>query len=182
MSVNVVENVEDEHRLGILFKETAASPRFRWVPCWQPVRNAEEALSRIIQGNINLDREVLLESHHPNDHSTCQPEVEAEATLLDENPNRIRLNVTADEPGYLLVADVWYPGWKAWVDGSPSEIIRANYLFRAINLAPGSHEVIFAYRPFWFYAGALVSLASWTIFGLLLVQNYCISRKTAEIV
>ncbi|MGE5603276.1 MAG: YfhO family protein, partial [Nitrososphaerales archaeon] len=68
--------------------------------------------------------------------------------------------VQAKAPGLLVVADAWYPGWRATVDGQPAEILRANLLYRAVALQPGEHEVVFEYEPRSWRAGVIVSLAA----------------------
>jgi uncharacterized membrane protein YfhO len=71
------------------------------------------------------------------------------------------VRVQADADGYLVVADVWYPGWTATVDGQTTSVLRANYLFRAVSIPAGEHEVTFVYRPLSFYLGATISLLAW---------------------
>ena len=56
--------------------------------------------------------------------------------------------------------DVYYPGWRATVDGRAAEIERANYAFRAIALEAGAHEVALSYRPRSLIAGTIVSGAA----------------------
>jgi uncharacterized membrane protein YfhO len=51
------------------------------------------------------------------------------------------------------LADVFYPGWKAYIDGQPAEIYRANYLFRAVQVEAGGHLVEFRYEPLSFKLG-----------------------------
>ncbi|HEX7587960.1 MAG TPA: YfhO family protein, partial [Anaerolineae bacterium] len=70
---------------------------------------------------------------------------------------RVELAVTTERAGYLVLADSWYPGWNAWVDGQPTPIARADFLFRAVLLEPGQHTVVFDYQPLSFRLGALVS-------------------------
>ncbi len=66
---------------------------------------------------------------------------------LDELPTELRLRVTQDEPHYLLLAKAHYPGWKAYVDGAPAELVRANYAFSALDLAAGEQVVEIRYEP-----------------------------------
>jgi hypothetical protein len=68
----------------------------------------------------------------------------------------VRVAVPADG-GYLNVLDSYDPFWIVEVDGQPGTLLRANGLFRAVHLAPGTHDVRFVYRPTPFYAGLAVS-------------------------
>ncbi len=42
---------------------------------------------------------------------------------------------------------MWYPGWRATVDGAPAPLLRANYAFRAVRLEPGQHQVHLTFAP-----------------------------------
>jgi hypothetical protein len=57
--------------------------------------------------------------------------------------------VQAGEPGYLVTTDAYYPGWHAYVDGVRTPVYRANIAFRAIEIAPGTHRVVYRYEPAW---------------------------------
>ena len=58
-----------------------------------------------------------------------------------------------------MLSDPYYPGWRAFVDGVETPILRADYLFRAIALPPGSHEVRFVFVPWSLQRGMLLSAA-----------------------
>lgn len=87
-----------------------------------------------------------------------------EYVLVDEyQPERVVLSVRANEDGYVLLADSWYPGWVARIDGVEAPIQRANLLFRAVRVNRGAHIIEFEYRPLSFYVGVIVSLIALAI-------------------
>jgi hypothetical protein len=90
------------------------------------------------------------------------------ATVVSYRPNRVEIE--ADGPGLLVLADPWYPGWLATVDGSPAPILRADYLFRGVALPPGRHAVTFAFRPRSYAIGRTISLAT---IGLVALVTGC---------
>ena len=77
--------------------------------------------------------------------------------------NSIEMSVQAPDGGWLVLADAWYPGWEASVDGEGVQIYIANVLFRAVWVPPGEHAVAFEYRPVSFYAGSALSLLGWSL-------------------
>ena len=81
---------------------------------------------------------------------------------------RIELEVNTSSPGFLVLADNYYPGWTAFVNGQKTEVLRADYIHRAIYIEPGSHKVAFIFVPYSFYIGCGISFA---VFIFLLVTG-----------
>jgi uncharacterized membrane protein YfhO len=79
---------------------------------------------------------------------------------LQDGPNRVTIRAALDAPGYLVLADTWYPGWRVTVDDLPAELLRANYAFRAVHLQDGKHTVDMVYQPASVFVGGVVSLAA----------------------
>jgi hypothetical protein len=59
--------------------------------------------------------------------------------------------------GMLVVADAWFPGWTATVDGSRAEILRADRMIRGVMVGGGTHRVVMRYRPGNLYLGILLA-------------------------
>lgn len=62
--------------------------------------------------------------------------------------NRVALEVDARAPSVLVLHDLYYPGWEATVDGVTKRVMRANVLFRGVEVPAGHHVVAFAFHPF----------------------------------
>jgi hypothetical protein len=75
----------------------------------------------------------------------------------------------ADIESYLYVADTYDPGWKAIVDGKPTDIIKANHAFRAVYLPPGKHTVVMTFTPKGYILGKKLSLL-----GIVILLLYSI--------
>lgn len=112
---------------------------------------------------------VLLESDYQG-HARTLPDNAGEAAAQDTvktvsyRPNRIDLRTFSASGSYLLLSELFYPGWTARVDGGRVPILRADYLLRAIPLSAGRHEVSVEFRPKSLKIGGAITLV--TLAGL----------------
>ncbi len=94
--------------------------------------------------------------------------------------NRLKIKADAPSGGILLLSELYYPGWKAYVDGTSVPILRADYLLRAIPLTPGKHSIEVVYRPMSFLVGSAVSLSALLVLLLLwTAKRYKLKNKTS---
>ena len=84
--------------------------------------------------------------------------------IISYEPERVEMEVELAAPGFMVLTDAYYPGWRAWVDGVDTEILRADWLFRAIYLPAGKHNIEFKYAPTSFAFGWLVTRVSLALF------------------
>ena len=85
--------------------------------------------------------------------------------FTSDDAARVQLSVDAPCDGFVVLADLFYPGWRAAVDGHDAAMYRANFAFRAVPVPRGRHIITFAYRP-WSVAIGL-PLAGVTVLLLL---------------
>ena len=78
----------------------------------------------------------------------------------------IKLNATG--PGWLVITNLWYPGWRAWVDGGETKIYRGDYVFQAIPLPAGDHAIQLRFSSSSFKHGLELTILSLAAVLLLL--------------
>ena len=101
---------------------------------------------------------------------------QAEPSVLRPGPDRVIIQVKMNQPGYLVLTDSYYPGWRATVDGELTEILAADHAFRTVGLEVGEHAVVFEYTPLSFRLGAWISGAAALLLTGILVQRLTARR------
>ena len=102
---------------------------------------------------------------------SAQPDVRVneapDARILSArvSADRVNAEVQASAPFLVVIAQSFYPEWRAFVDGHPATIWRANGAFQAVQVAGGKHALTLVYKDRAFLGGAMVSLLS----GVLLL-------------
>ena len=104
---------------------------------------ADGVLDRLVGADFDPSRSVVV-SDLPERRSQLAPSA---VDIVDDTPEYISVRVTAEEDALLVVSDSWHSGWRARIDGEPTEILRANYLFRAIEVPVGEHVVELEFVP-----------------------------------
>jgi hypothetical protein len=95
--------------------------------------------------DVDPRRTVLLENAPQG-----APDAAAPGVVRIQRYQNTDIEIEADAPGggFVVLNDVWHPWWRATVDGTPAEILKANVLFRAVAVPPGKHTVRFTFHPF----------------------------------
>ena len=127
------------------YKNKAVFERAFCVFDYEVIKDAESILSRI--ENIDLTRTVILEEEPMFiKHNVKDEDIKAAAAkIVNYQPCEVDIETDIDIPSILVLSDIWYPGWKAFIDGQSVKICRANYVFRAVELSGGKHNIKFKY-------------------------------------
>jgi len=93
---------------------------------------------------------------------------EGTVRIAERLQSRQKYLVTNDNPALLVLQGNSRPGWKAWLDGQETEILKANLSAKAIFLPAGKHEVILRYYPGSFQFGLVVSVITLILLPVVL--------------
>ena len=128
----------------------------------------QEILDLLDAGDVDPRETALLESPPPNLET---PEAPSTASVTEYEANRMEVETSTDAAGLLVMSEVYYPGWNAYVDGERVEVERANFLFRAVPVPAGEHTVELRYESRSLRAGILISfLTTLALAGLSAVR------------
>ena len=108
----------------------------------------------------SVDEVDDLASHGAPGHVAPSNVVLARQVVTHEDSRQLVIEAEAPEDGFLLLADTYYPGWTAQVDGNPTPIYRANLSVRGIQLPKGRHEVRFTFDAPGFLRGLQITLVA----------------------
>ncbi len=142
-----------------LIDNAKAVPRAFGAYAWRPVAGLGPALSALRgQSAAALTRRPVIE-RAPGPAPAGPSPPPARALVTASSDTAVTVSVRLDRPGYVVLDDLYYPGWSARVDGRPARILAANGAFRAVAAGPGSHVVRFVYRPASVWIGGALTLA-----------------------
>ena len=153
-----------------------------WPRAWLVHRYAVRHDSRdvlALLSQFNYEKMALFEED-PGCAVEEPPAAEAAPEIVRYEPARIDITVRAAAPALLVLSDLFYPGWEATVDGRPAEILRANYVMRAVAIPKGAHEVRFLYRPASFRAGVAASAVGCLAVALLISWRLWTRRRRGD--
>jgi hypothetical protein len=135
------------------------------------------ALARMKTSDFDPAALVLLSDVSANLLSTINAPANDLVKFVEYRPERVELQAKTDAPGYLVLTDSWYPGWTARVDDIPVQLHRANYMLRAVSLAPGEHTVVFEYRSMSLAIGAVMSLIAVLLCLVVFLRQKIVSSR-----
>jgi hypothetical protein len=148
-----------------LYENVNALPRAIVVPDCVLAADATAALEAMVAPDFDPERQVVLlegkdQELPPSNGPTDPAGFVAHAEVTRYEPLQVVIETDSNQPGFLVLSDLYYPGWEATVDGEPTPIYEANACVRAVPVEQGAHTVEFIYRPKPLLYGAALSLAS----------------------
>ncbi|MBL8171936.1 MAG: YfhO family protein [Acidobacteria bacterium] len=150
----------------ILYENLQTRPR-AWFAPKAVVMTSPEVAQTIKTGKMpdgtpfNPAETVLLEREifgtrllHPN--LGISPDAQVKVT--NYSPHRIEVQTHNGMPSWLVLSEIYYRGWEAWLDGQRVPVERVNYTLRGVEIPAGDHRLEFVFRAHSFRNGAAYSL------------------------
>lgn len=110
------------------------------------VKNANEEMDAL--GTIDLHHVAVADNRFKETlGEAVKQDSTSTVTLSSYEPNDLKYEVKTGKGGIVVFSEIYYPGWKAEVDGKPVEVARVNYVLRAIRVEPGTHQVRLSFFP-----------------------------------
>jgi hypothetical protein len=119
-----------------------------------------DAVRLVLDPGFDPRREVLIDAPEP---PACKPTTQHPTTALRTTTSHAgRIDVDLDAPcaGFLVVAEAYYPGWQARIDGRADRVLPADFALFAVRVPAGRHHVMLSYRPRTIMWGLVVALGT----------------------
>ncbi len=141
-----------------IMPENAYCSRFSLRSNIKIVKDGDEAIKIINSPDFNPFVNVTIEEPSVlNMNVTIPTDSLGTVTIKSYSPHKIELLVDSKANCLLFASEVFYPAWKASLDGHKTEIHKTNFLFRGIEIPEGRHEVVFKYESSALKKGMIIS-------------------------
>jgi hypothetical protein len=155
-----------------IYRNPSALPRAYYLPHIAVEPDPGVRVRRLAAGIDDRRRLALVETAPPSGFlGVPGNQAISEMRFALDEPERVVLEGVAPERGFVFLADQYFPGWSARVNGQPAPIALANHAFRLVEVPKGPAIVEFRYSPPRFWIGALVSALTLTAVLALLVMT-----------
>jgi len=129
-----------------VFQNQTYLPRARIVFKYEVIGDGDQILKRIADPNFDYQNSVILEEEPQVSLGQVDTNLaRGNAWIEKDEINSFQVKAVLSRPGFLILSENYYPSWKAYLDGKQTKVYRANYLFRAVYLEEGEHELRFVF-------------------------------------
>ncbi len=132
-------------RDAYVYENPRALPRVMLLGDWK-LADVAKLTTEGWPANVDPSKTVLLDKLPPVPPLSSL-RTAGTARLARYSNTEVTIEVDSPSGAMLVLNDVWHPWWRATVDGSTTEIFRANAIFRAVRVPPGRSTVRFRFEP-----------------------------------
>ncbi|MGQ9678298.1 MAG: hypothetical protein ACUVUD_03350 [bacterium] len=176
LNVRFQIHIDSTRGTATFVENTTFLPRYWLADSFIVLPDRKRILTQLNDPDFDYRRIVILEAK-PDSVIQKPPATTSEfassgnITVLSRTPERVELEVETSRPTILVFSEIYYPEWKAAVDGKPVKIMRGDYCLRALPLSSGKHRVTSWYDRTNVNAGILLSLIALLLIALTIFSN-----------
>ncbi len=154
-----------------VYENLLALPRAFLVTHSRRLSNDVEIFAALHASDFDPRREAIVEDSRAELRPPAASTTPGSVNLRAHTAERTELEVASPTPALLVESEIFYPGWRAELDGSDVPIYPVNYVLRGVLIPPGSHRLVFTYEPTSVQYGFFISgftLLAVSVVGVLL--------------
>jgi hypothetical protein len=118
-----------------------------------------DTLHALTQNDFNAAKIVLLPMEMKS-FVTVSNQASAKILISKFGNQTVDAQIEADAPAIVVISQTYYHDWRAYVDGQPAALLRADYAFQAVQVSAGRHHIKLIYEDHAFDIGAVISLSA----------------------
>jgi hypothetical protein len=135
----------------------AVLPRAFLVDSVAVLTDESAVLDSIASGWFNPSRTAFLVEPAPEGSVTKEG---SSVRIVSYGLNRVGIEAKIAKPCFMVLSELYYPDWRARIDGAQAKIYRTDFLLRGLALAPGNHTIEFFYDSRSLKRGVLLSVSA----------------------
>ncbi|MBU3698907.1 MAG: YfhO family protein [Candidatus Kapabacteria bacterium] len=155
----VTPTFQSQETGALVYENTDVLPRAWFVDTVRVESNRRKLLELLRDGTFDARRTAYVEQAFDGMGSVVA-DTSATARVTEKSNHRLAISTTSQTQQLLVVSEMFYSEWKAYVDGQPVETIKTNFLLRGIAVPAGTHSVEFRFESPAFENGRTISLAA----------------------
>ena len=159
-----------------VYRNRRFMPRAFWAGQLLPA-DSESQMGSQVQGTPDLrDATAVLHLAAADIPNSASPDDSLE--MASWVPGHMTIRTHNAQQRFLVVSEVWDPGWRGRIDGKPAPLYMTNITMLGLSVPSGDHEVVLEYRPPNWDLALGTTIAG--IVVLLLVAGLAVARRAAS--
>ena len=153
-----------------------------WVaPEVTQVVDAAEAKARISAADFNPATEAVIEGALIEPVDSLSTNNIEKPEFIQYSPSHSKIEVKLETSGFLVLSELYYPGWQVYVDGVQKPLYATNLTMRGVFVPAGTHQVEFVYEPLVFRIGLYIAVGTAAIIAVILALGRLRNKETKRI-
>ena len=152
-----------------IYENKEVYPRAFLVGNYEILNDDQKIMDRVLDKKFDLRESVIVEKE-PNINKSDN--FSGNTKILEYSPNKIKIETNSNNDAILVLSDNYYPGWRAKVNGNETEVLRANYTFRAVPIPKGESKIEFYYYSKVFKWGFYLSFISLISIFIIIIGKW----------